>query len=294
MVSLIELWVFQNFQDISIGLGPDGELRYPSLLSSASTGVGQFQCYDKHMLSQLQRHADECGNHNWGLSGPHDAPNYDQTPESGNFFKDANGSWETPYGDFFLKWYSAQLLNHGDRVLSMASKVFHSQNSHVGISGKIPLMHSWYKTRSHPSELTAGYYHTDLSRDGYDSTSKMFSRNCCKMILPGMELPGENPQLLLSEMKMSCERHGVGVSGENSSILNGFGKIKENIGGGESMDCFTYQRMGASFFSPEHWPQFTEFVRSVGQPEVSSDDLPGSMTLRSTKANAGRKMQAAA
>ncbi|KAL1320098.1 hypothetical protein HN51_064840 [Arachis hypogaea] len=269
---------------ISMGLGPDGELRYPShhhLSSDGKTqGVGEFQCYDQNMLSILKQHAEASGNPLWGLGGPHDAPTYDQPPFSG-FFMDG-ASWESPYGDFFLSWYSKQLMAHGDSILSLASSTF--GDTGVTVYGKVPLMHSWYGTRSHPSELTAGFYNT-AKGDGYEPVAELFARNSCKMILPGMDLsdayqPNEthsSPELLLAQIMAACKKHGVQVSGQNSSesvVLGGFEQIKKNLGGDNVLDLFTYQRMGAYFFSPDHFPSFTEFVRSLNQLELHSDDLP--------------------
>lgn len=274
---------------ISMGLGPDGELRYPShhqpVKSTKILGVGEFQCYDKSMLHRLKQHAEANGNPLWGLGGPHDAPNYDQFPNSNGFFKEHGGSWETPYGDFFLSWYSSQLISHGNCLLSLAAAAF--SDSPVKISGKVPLMHSWYKTRSHPSELTAGFYNT-VNRDGYEAVADMFARNSCKVILPGMDLSDEHqprdslssPELLLAQIKKACRKHGLEVSGQNSSVSGapgGFERIKKNLAGEDSVgvvDLFTYQRMGAYFFSPKHFPSFTEFVRNFKQPGLHSDDLP--------------------
>ncbi|KAA0033462.1 hypothetical protein IC582_026946 [Cucumis melo] len=266
---------------ISISLGPDGELRYPSQRQLKSHGAGEFQCYDKNMLSLLKQYAEARGNPLYGLGGPHDASSYDEMPYSNNFFKDNGGSWESHYGDFFLSWYSSELIAHGDRLLSLASSVF--GNTEATIHGKVPLMHSWYKTRSHPSELTAGFYNT-ANRDGYDAVAEMFARNSSKMILPGMDLSDQHhPQLLLSspesliaQIKSASRKHGVMLSGQNSSNTGphgGFDLIKKNLDG-ENVELFTYQRMGAYFFSPEHFPSFAEFVRSVHQPEPHSDDLP--------------------
>lgn len=269
-----------------MGLGPDGELRYPSHHRQAKSnkilGVGEFQCYDKNMLSILKQHAEATSNPLWGLGGPHDAPTYDQSPNSNNFFRDHGGSWESPYADFFLSWYSNQLISHGDRLLSLASSIF--SETAATVHGKVPLMHSWYKTRSHPSELTAGYYNT-IVRDGYGAVAEMFARNSCKMILPGMDLSAEHqpheslssPELLLADIRTSCRKHGVEVSGQNSSASRapgGLEQIKKNLLGENGVDLFTYQRMGAYFFSPEHFPSFTEFVRSLNQPELHSDDVP--------------------
>ncbi|GMH08363.1 hypothetical protein Nepgr_010203 [Nepenthes gracilis] len=270
---------------ITMGLGPDGELRYPSdhrvAKSSKTPGVGEFQCYDNNMLCHLKRHAETTGNPLWGLSGPHDVPSYNQPPTVNNFFKEQGGSWETPYGDFFLSWYSSQLISHGDRLISLASSIFSDKT--VTVSGKLPLVHSWYKARSHPSELTAGFYNT-ANRDGYEAVAQMFARNSCRMILPGMDLldahhpSGSSPQSLLEQMKAACVKYGVRVSGQNTSVSqvpSCFQQIKRNLSEGNvAVDLFSYQRMGADFFSPKHFPLFTEFVRGLGQGDLHSDDIP--------------------
>ncbi|XP_058076304.1 inactive beta-amylase 9-like [Magnolia sinica] len=275
--------------EITMGLGPDGELRYPSFQQAKghqSMGIGEFQCYDKHLLDHLKQHAASIGHCNWGLSGPHDAPQYNESPESNNFIRESGGSWDTPYGEFFLSWYSNQLLSHGNRLLSLASSVF--ADSNITVSGKVPVIHSWYRMRSHPSELMAGFYNT-AHRDGYNAVAEMFARNGCKMILPSMDFSDEHqpeglrssPDSLFSQIMATCKMHGVRVAGENSSkssIPAGFNKIKERILSSSSenvmVDSFTYQRMGAYFFSPEHFPLFVEFVRSLHQVELHSDDLP--------------------
>ncbi|KAK6122961.1 hypothetical protein DH2020_043295 [Rehmannia glutinosa] len=172
---------------ISIGLGPDGELRYPShhgRVKSNYHGAGEFQCYDKNMLSNLKQHAEKHGNPLWGLGGPHDAPAYDNCPISGGFFMENGGSWETPYGDFFLSWYSNQLISHGDRILSLAASAF------------------------------------------------------------------------------------------KDASITGLKRIRKNLMDENAVaDLFMYQRMGAYFFSPEHFSLFAQFVRGLNQPIQSLDDL---------------------
>ncbi|XP_021727125.1 inactive beta-amylase 9-like [Chenopodium quinoa] len=270
---------------VTIGLGPDGELRYPSCHDSAShnnhSGVGEFQCYDKYMLTYLKQYAEKMGKPMWGLGGPHDVPSYNEPPCAKNFFKDNGGSWETPYGDFFLSWYSNQLISHGNRILSIALTVF--GETPLIISGKLPLVHSWYKTQSHPSELTAGFYNT-VNRDGYEEVIEVFGKNSCRIILPGLDLSdarepnGSSPQSLLAQIKDVCRVQGVGISGENlslSKVTDGFSNIKSNLSEEDPIvDSFTYQRMGADFFSPKHFPMFTAFVRGVNQLDIDVDDMP--------------------
>ncbi|GER30201.1 beta-amylase [Striga asiatica] len=247
---------------LTIGLGPDGELRYPShhhpiKKRSSISGSGEFQCYDKHTLADLKCHAELHGHPLWGLGGPHDAPN-------DGFF---DSSWKTPYGNFFLSWYSTRLLAHGDRVLSLAASTFES--SPVELSAKIPL-----KARSHPSELTAGFYDAD-GRDGYGPVFEMFRRNMCGAVLCGPDLNSVSGQELLAAQVMgSC---GVEMSGENYSDVaaGGFERIKKNlaVGRNEVVRSFTYQRMGAYFFSPEHFPEFARFVRGLNELDRSLDDV---------------------
>ena len=57
-----------------------------------------------------------------GLEGPHDAGCYNSRADETGFFCD-NGSWNSEYGRFFLKWYSDGLLRHCDRIMGAASSV---------------------------------------------------------------------------------------------------------------------------------------------------------------------------
>ncbi|KFK27522.1 hypothetical protein AALP_AA8G394100 [Arabis alpina] len=265
---------------ITLGLGPDGELRYPSHQQDTKlSGAGEFQCYDTHMLSALKHYAESTGSPLWGLGGPHDAPAYDQQPHYSSFFSDG-GSWESQYGDFFLSWYSSLLISHADRVLSVASSAF--SGTGVSLCGKLPLLHQWHKLSSQPSELTAGFYSSN-GQDRYEAVAEIFAKNSCRMIIPGMDLSDEHqspgslssPESLLAHIKTSCKKQGVLVSGQNSSasVPGGFERIVENLKDeNAAIDLFTYQRMGALFFSPEHFQAFTVFVRNLNQLELSSDD----------------------
>ncbi|KAH6808777.1 beta-amylase 3 [Perilla frutescens var. frutescens] len=272
---------------LTVGLGPDGELRYPShhtpAKSTSHLGAGEFQCYDKNMLSHLKQHGETSGNPLWGLGGPHDAPSYNQSPLSGGFFAENGGAWENQYGDFFLSWYSSQLIRHGDRVLSLAASTF--SDVPITLSGKIPLMHTWSKARSHPSEITAGFYNT-ASRDGYEAIAEMFSRHSCQLVLPGLDLSDDDqsaeswssPESLVAQITSSCRKHNTNVSGQNSLVScasGSFEQINKNLAGENAVvESFTYQRMGADFFSPKLFPSFTQFVRGLNEPALALDDLP--------------------
>lgn len=274
---------FQDFlgttiTDVTVSLGPNGELRYPSYPPGTDgadgyAGVGEFQCYDKHMLARLKLHAESSGQPLWGLSGPHDAPQYGASPESSAFFREPGGSCETAYGGFFLSWYAGELLGHGDRVLAAASRVFAGKP--VELSAKVPFLHH----RSRPAEATAGLY------GGYGPITEMFARHACTVIASGMmdTAAGSGTEELLAQIKDTCTEHGARFACENASLAvarDGAGST--GILGGlvltadRTRPChFTYQRMGAEFFSPDHWPLFVQFVRALECPEEAhEDDLP--------------------
>lgn len=265
---------------ISVGLGPEGELKYPSFREGMwkFPGVGEFQCYDKYMLANLKQHSEATGHPVWGLGGPHDAPSYSQWPNEGSFFNDNGGSWGSPYGEFFLTWYSAQLIAHGDRILSLAASIF--LEDEVIVSGKLPAVHWWHKTKSHAAELTAGFYNVE-GRDGYDAFMEMFAKNASLVILPSMDVsemyyPAEarcSPESVFLQIRRASHKHGVPVAGENSfpcPDYAAFKRITDNVHLRNSPDLplltsFTFKSMGASLFFPDHWHHFVKFFRKIGQ-----------------------------
>ena len=58
-----------------------------------------------------------------------------------------SGSWSLEYGEFFLEWYSNQLLHHADALLHVAHKIF--RDSPVQLQVKLPAIHWWHHTQSH-------------------------------------------------------------------------------------------------------------------------------------------------
>ena len=55
--------------EVTVGMGPAGELRYPAYPEGDGRwrfpGVGEFQCYDAHMLADLSARADALGHPEW-------------------------------------------------------------------------------------------------------------------------------------------------------------------------------------------------------------------------------------
>jgi beta-amylase len=165
--------------DVVVGLGPGGELRYPShpddgAAAAASPSlargrwcypcVGEFQCYDRYMLASLSAAAEERGVPPWGLSGPHDAlGGYEAaSPDQLGFFLSKGGSWDTEYGAFFLEWYARSLVGHACRVLDAVAGAVASAGSASPappprLHARLPAVHWWHASPSRAAELTAGY-----------------------------------------------------------------------------------------------------------------------------------------
>ncbi|KAK3151621.1 hypothetical protein QOZ80_3AG0248240 [Eleusine coracana subsp. coracana] len=265
--------------DVTVSLGPNGELRYPSYPpgsgadTNAYAGAGEFQCYDKHALASLKRHAESSGQPLWGLSGPHDGPRYDdEAPDSSAFFRSPGGSWNTAYGEFFLSWYAGELLAHGDRVLAAASRAFAGKP--VQLSAKVPLL---LPHGSRAAEATAGFH------GGYGPVAEMFARHGCTVIASGSS-PVVEVEEVLARVKGACAEHGARLALESAPLAvardGDAGAWAKLVSGDErTAPCqFTYQRMGAEFFGPSHWPLFVQFMRALEFPgEAHEDDMPAAV-----------------
>ncbi|PIA58308.1 hypothetical protein AQUCO_00500321v1 [Aquilegia coerulea] len=202
-------------EEVSIGLGPSGELRYPAHPSKDGRwefpGIGEFQCYDKYMMEDLQKAACQEGQPKWGNKGPQNAGCYNSLPSGVPFFENGGESFLSDYGQFFLEWYSGKLIHHADAILAKAANMFKKYQINgpdtVLLVAKIGGIYWWYQTESHPAELTAGYYNTAL-RDGYEPLASVLSRHgvalhvsCLEMI--DSETPsnyGCSPEGLLEQV----------------------------------------------------------------------------------------------
>nr|WEV03866.1 beta-amylase 1 [Paeonia suffruticosa] len=269
--------------EVQVGMGPAGELRYPSYPEQNGTwrfpGIGAFQCYDKYMISSLQAAAEASGKPEWGSTGPRDAGEYNNWPEDTNFFKREGGGWDREYGEFFLSWYSQLLLDHGERILSSAKSIF--DNMGVKISVKVAGIHWHYGTRSHAPELTAGYYNTRY-RDGYLPIAQMLARHGAIFNFTCIEMRDHEqpqdalcaPEKLVKQVALATREAQVPLAGENAlprydefaheQILKA---ASLNVGGSSNeereMCAFTYLRMNPQLFQPDNWRRFVGFVKKM-------------------------------
>ncbi|GLT58632.1 hypothetical protein SLA2020_315060 [Shorea laevis] len=207
--------------DIEVGLGPAGELRYPSYPQSQGwvfPGIGEFQCYDKYLKAEFKQAAIEAGHPEWEL--PDDAGEYNDTPESTEFFR-SNGTYLADRGKFFLTWYSNKLLIHGDEILDEANQIF--LGCKLKLATKVAGIHWWYKSDSHAAELTSGFYNLN-DRDGYRPIARMLSRHHAILNFTCLEMRNSEqkaaaksgPQELVQQVLSGGWRENIEVAGENA------------------------------------------------------------------------------
>lgn len=226
------------------------------------------------MRASLEASAEALGKKDWGKSGPHDSGNYNQFPEDTGFFK-RDGTWKNEYGQFFLDWYSAKLLEHGNRILGAAEGIF--QGSGAKLSGKVAGIHWHYKTRSHAAELTAGYYNT-RHQDGYLPIAKMMGKHGVALNFTCMEMRDReqpehancSPEGLVRQVKMATKATGTELAGENALERYDGGAFVQVMAtsrsdSGNGLSAFTYLRMNKRLFEAENWRNFVEFVKSMSE-----------------------------
>lgn len=272
---------------VIIGLGPCGELRYPSYRAGDGwhfPGVGEFQAFDERARMSLAYEAAACGKPEWGRHPPVNGPSYNCDPEgnvleppsrrtsedepdakrrhtmtastsnssltsasfsyapesaSRSFFAaDGTGDWNTPYGKFFLSWYSRELVAHGERVLEHAVREFEGVDASLGI--KCAGVHWWHSHPSRAAECTAGYYNATPSPPasgngdvdmvlgceprGYSQIIDLCARFGVELTFTCVEMRDVehspehmcSPEGLLAQVLRDAAEAGVTVNGENA------------------------------------------------------------------------------
>lgn len=234
------------------------------------------------MAASLNACAHDVGMREWGYGGPSGAANLMHDLEKTEFFKSNGGSWNTPYGNFFLQWYSGMLLLHGERICREAESIF--RGTEVNTSAKVAGIHWHYDTRSHPSELTAGYYNT-TRRDGYLPIARIFARYgfglCCSSF--GMRdveekrlNPVSSPEGFLRRLLLAAGACNIPMDGENSASSLDDASFEQVLKmskfysyGLESPSfSFNFKGMNRYLFDPHNWAPFTRFVRQLSGANI--------------------------
>ncbi|KAL8495257.1 hypothetical protein ACS0TY_019418 [Phlomoides rotata] len=261
--------------EIEVGLGPCGELRYPSYPANHGwmyPGIGEFQCYDKYLMKSLKKAAEARGHSVWGR-GPDDTGSYNSKPHETGFFRDG-GEYDGYYGRFFLKWYSGVLIDHADQVLTLANLAF--EGTHI--SAKLSGIHWWYKTASHAAELTAGFYNP-ANRDGYAPIASILKKHETALNFTCVELRTldqhedfpealADPEGLVWQVLNAAWDVGIPVASENALPCydrEGYNKVLENAKplidpDGRHLSAFTYLRLTPELMEEHNFTEFEGFV----------------------------------
>ncbi|KAM7275703.1 hypothetical protein ACFE04_017569 [Oxalis oulophora] len=263
---------------VEVGLGPCGELRYPSSPVKHGwryPGIGEFQCYDQYLLKSLRKAAEMRGHCFWAR-GPENAGSYNSQPNETGFFCDG-GDYDGYYGRFFLNWYSQVLVDHGDRVLSLAKLAFEG----TCIAAKLSGIHWWYKTASHASELTAGIYNP-CNRDGYAIISTMLKKHGAALdfTCPESHMLNQHGDFhealadsegLAWQVLNSAWDHCVPVASESAVPCHsrlGYNKILDNAKplndpDGRHLLSFTYLRLSPELMERQNFLEFERFIKRM-------------------------------
>ncbi|XP_075671883.1 beta-amylase 7 [Castanea sativa] len=268
---------------IEVGLGPCGELRYPSFPVKHGwryPGIGEFQCYDQYLLRSLRKAAEHRGHSSWAR-GPDNAGSYNSRPLETGFFCDG-GDYDGYYGRFFLNWYSQIVVDHGDRVLSLAKLTFDGTR----IAAKLPGIYWWYKTASHAAELTAGFYNS-CNRDGYAAIAAMLKKHgaalnftCAEIQMLGqhedfVEALVDTEGLVWQVLNAAWDAC-IPVTSENTLSCHdriGYNKILDtakpmNDPDGRHFSSFTYLRLSPLLMERHNFMEFERFVKKMHGEEV--------------------------
>ncbi|WOK92787.1 beta-amylase 2, chloroplastic-like [Canna indica] len=267
-----------TISEIQIGLGPCGELRYPSYPAKHGwryPGIGEFQCYDEYLQNGLKEAAKARGHPLLGKV-PQNVGSYNSQPHETGFFRDG-GDYNNSYGRFFLGWYSKVLIDHGDLVLSLAKLAF--EGSHI--AAKISGVHWWYKTASHAAELTAGFYNP-CNRDGYAPIASMLKKHDATLNFTCVELRTLNqhaefpeamadPEGLVWQVLNAAWDACVPMASENALPCydrDGYNKILDNAKpfsdpDGRHLSSFTYLRLSPVLMCAHNFKEFARFVQRM-------------------------------
>jgi beta-amylase len=265
--------VMKNFQEhfsdkskhigeVNISLGPAGELRYPSYNShDTNTGYptrGGLQAYSDLAISSFRDYVknkyggDEALGKAWGIENLDDS--HVLPPSDAQGFFQRGDHFNTQYGKDFFDWYNQSLIDHGQRIMTLASSIFAPHDapfSGKDLGAKVPGVHWRAGERQgdnvtlgdREAELAAGLIRTsrgDWDRDvdgrGYRPLLTMFRniqptlKGYDTIIVPAftaIEMPdGDNgpaikalPHTLATWFGQEAERQGLWLKGENA--LNG-------------------------------------------------------------------------
>eukprot|EP00929_Paragymnodinium_shiwhaense_P009335 TRINITY_DN113468_c0_g1_i1.p1 TRINITY_DN113468_c0_g1~~TRINITY_DN113468_c0_g1_i1.p1 ORF type:complete len:565 (+),score=123.16 TRINITY_DN113468_c0_g1_i1:75-1769(+) len=281
--------------EIQVGTGPCGELRYPSYVERDGwryPGLGLMMSADDGMSARLRedwRHAGlgSVAVLEAALSGEAVADTND-TPGAGPHDAAAAAAHA-----WYLKWYTRQLLEHGDQVMSRVVKGVCARPL-PDFSVKVAGIHWWHTHESRAAETFAGYTNKP-DFDAYYEVAKMLAafearelrsrgaaaaKSQALLNFTCLEMNnGHNdclsaPEDLIAQVRRACVSTGVPMCGENALGFDPstgdwpLGQIQKQIrawsSGRDRMHAFTFLRLDDSLRKDlKAGPKASKFAKFV-------------------------------
>jgi beta-amylase len=252
--------------EIEIGMGPCGELRYPSYQLVAGwnyPGCGTFQSFDSVFAAKLAADAAASGYPEFGRTP---IVGQNAVPGSAPFWTDGeNDAWDSDYGQWFIAWYASELVAHERRVLAAARAVFGNE---IRLSGKIPGIHWWYLVACHCAENAAGLRNA-WDYDGYRDILAEFQEQNVDVCFTCLEMTpdpqaGSNPGWLVQQILDDAQWVGIRFEGENAIECYDSDAYQRIVGWvSKGLVRFTYLRLGETLMQPDNFKTFSQFVNQM-------------------------------
>ncbi|GFP93299.1 beta-amylase 2 chloroplastic [Phtheirospermum japonicum] len=208
-------------------------------------------CYDKYTLKSLRKAAETRGHSFWAC-GPENTGSYNSRPHEAGFFCDG----------VIMMAITQALVDHGDRVLSLAKLAFEGTRIAVKLSG----IHWWYKTTSHAAELTAGFNNSS-NRDGYAAVMAMLKKHGAALCFTCSKTSMIDNHIDFSESLADPEGLAWQLS-IRDLVLEGLSYLLEKakpVGDpdGRHFPDFTYLRLNPHLMDRQNLIEFEQFVKKM-------------------------------
>lgn len=259
--------------EVQVGLGPCGELRYPSyqLGRWEFPGIGEMQCFDKYLLADLAATVREKGSERVRAAQmpPDGTGRYNDRPCDAKFWR---GGFRCEAGRFFLQWYSGRLLRHGDDVLGRARAALGAADG-VAVAVKVAGVHWWRFRAGRPAEAAAGY-----AAGAYAGAARLARAHGAVLDFTCLEMRTVDqpfvrarcgPRQLVAEVFRAAAREGVAVAGENALErfdAQGLGQVVLAFRRCPARAAsFTLLRLGDALLEEQNMRNFERFVADMGK-----------------------------
>lgn len=263
--------------EVMVGLGTDGELKYPSYQNGpwSFPGIGMPQASDQYARASLKAAAAKQADSKtwWGRPPP-----AKQTGDNNAFPQDTpfyrkNGGYTRSRGKFFLEWYSKALIQHAHEVLQVAREELGRK---VKMSGKIAGVHWFYRYPSHAAEANAGYYNSNgvdgykLIADAFKPTNTLVDFTCLEMTDASQPKNCDcSPQELVFQVQSASRNAGLPFTGENALGFydkGGYNQMMVWKPPNGYVSSITYLRISDELLGRKNLKTLAEFCEKMSDP----------------------------